>query len=155
MQLHIEVQNCYPQGGSKALPWSLRTMTFALVWNPDSHHVIHWLSALVFSASGHSSYQHSLFLGKSDRKESNWTLQLSAPTFPSIWTLQLSAQGPPAAGHSSYQHKLPQQLDTLAICTRLCGSDATESSNWTLQLSAQEFPSNWTFQLSAQESPSN
>ena len=38
MQLHIEVQNCCPQGGSKALPWSLRTLTFALVWNPESHH---------------------------------------------------------------------------------------------------------------------
>ena len=44
-----------------------------------------------------------------------------------------------------------KQLDTLAIRTRPSGSDARKSSNWTLQLSAQEFPSNWTLQLSAQE----
>ena len=48
-----------------------------------------------------------------------------------------------------------QQLDILAIRTRLSGSDARKSSNWTLQLSAQEFPSNWTLQLSAQEPPTS
>ena len=47
----------------------------------------------------------------------------------------------PASGHSSCPHKFPQQLDTLAISTKLSGSDAREQSNWTLQLSAQEFPS--------------
>jgi hypothetical protein len=49
-----------------------------------------------------------------------------------------------------YPHRFPQQLDTLVICTRL-SSQGQKASNWTLQLSAQEFPSNWTFQLSAQE----
>ena len=53
------------------------------------------------------------------------------------------------------QNSGTQQLDTLAIRTRLYGSDATKSSNWTLQLSAQEFPSNWTLQLSAQEPPTS
>ena len=100
MQVHIEVQICCPQGGSKALPWSLRSMTFALVWNPESHHVIHWLSALVSSASGHSSYLHSLFLGKfHPKREQLYTpairtcvpQHLDTPAvrtrFPSNWTL--------------------------------------------------------------------
>ena len=47
----------------------------------------------------------------------------------------------PASGHSSCPHKFPQQLDTLVIRTKLSGSDARKLSNWTLQLSAQEFPS--------------
>ena len=47
----------------------------------------------------------------------------------------------PAPGHSSCLHKFPQQLDTLAIRTKFSGGDARKSSNWTLQLSAQEFPS--------------
>ncbi len=46
MQLHIEVQNCCPRRRSKALPWSVKTLTFALVLNPESHHLIHWLSAM-------------------------------------------------------------------------------------------------------------
>ena len=53
-------------------------------------------------ASGHSGYPHRPF---HDRKSSNWTIQLSAPEFPSIWTLQLSAQVPSATGHSGYPHK--------------------------------------------------
>ena len=89
---HIEVQICAHKG-SKALPTSRRTLTFALD----------------------------------------------------------QTSGTQATGHSGYPHKFPQQLDTLAIRTRLSGSDARKSSNWTLQLSAQEFPSNWTLQLSAQE----
>ena len=46
----------------------------------------------------------------------------------------------PAPGHSSCPHKFPQQLDTLAIRTKFSGGDSRESSNWTPQLSAQEFP---------------
>jgi len=47
----------------------------------------------------------------------------------------------PAPGHSSCPHKFPQQLDTLAIRTKFSVSDGRKSSNWTLQLSALEFPS--------------
>ena len=79
--------------GSKALPWSLRTLTFALVWNPESHHLIHWLSALVSSASGHSSYQHSPFLGKFRQKGK----QLDTPAIRTF---------------------VPQHLDTPAVRTR-------------------------------------
>ena len=60
-----------------------------------------------------------------------------------------------ATGLSVYPHKIPQATGSLAIRTRLSGSDARKSSNWTLQLSAQEFPSNWTLQLSAQEPPTS
>ena len=60
------------------------------------------------------------------------------------------ASGSQATRHSGYPHKFPQQLDTLAIRTIL-SSQGQKASNWTFQLSAQEFPSNWTFQLSAQE----
>ncbi len=151
----LKSKTAAPKGGSKALPWSLRTLTFALVWNPESHHLMHWLSALVSSASGYSSYPHSLFLGKFRPKRE----QLDTPAIRTCILQHLDTPAVrtrfSATGHSSYPHKFPQQLETLVIRTRPCGSDATESSNWTPQLSAQEFPSNWTFQLSAQESPSN
>ena len=119
MQLHIKVPNCCPQGGGKALPWSLRTLTFALVWNPESHPLIHWLSTLVSSASGHSSYPHSPFLGNPTEKKA--TGHSSYPHRRS-----------PTYGFSSCPHKVPQQLDTLAIRT-------SSLSNWTLWLSAQDF----------------
>ena len=119
MQLHIKVPNCCPQGGSKALPWSMRTLTFALVCHPESHPLIHWLSTLVSSASGHSSYPHSPFLGDSTEKKA--TGHSSYPHRRS-----------PTYGISSCPHKVPQQLDTLAIRT-------SSLSNWTLWLSAQDF----------------
>ena len=55
-----------------------------------------------------------------------------------------------ATGLSVYPHKIPQATGSLAIRTRLSGSDARKPSNWTLQPSAQEFPSNWTVRQSAQ-----
>ena len=60
-----------------------------------------------------------------------------------------------ATGLSVYPHKIPQATGSLAIRTRLSGSDARKPSNWTLQPSAQEFPSNWTLQLSAQVAPNS
>ena len=49
--------------------------------------------------------------------------------FLGIWTSHLRSS---ASGHSICPHKVPQQLDTLAIRTR-------SLSNWTLWLSAQDY----------------
>jgi len=53
-----------------------------------------------------------------------------------------------ATGHSGYPHKFPPATGHSGyIRTRLSGSDARKSSNWTLQLYPhKEFPSNWTLQ---------
>ena len=71
----------------------------------------------------------------------------------SQWTcaFALGSDSGEATGLSVYPHKIPQATGSLAIRTRLSGSDARKPSNWTLQPSAQEFPSNWTVRQSAQE----
>ncbi len=53
-----------------------------------------------------------------------WRFQLSALSFPRTENKATGYSSyqhlrSPACGHSSCQHKFPQQLDNLAICTRL------------------------------------
>ncbi len=67
-------------------------------------------------------------------------------------TAKLQARGPSSRSRwtrlipSDYPHKIGQIQDSLAIRTGFCRP--TKALNWTLQLSAPEFPSNWTFYIS-------